>query len=70
MGVKIDRRLRLTTLPPSMSRMSEMCEPQPLANLRVSTVCTGITLPLPFTNFENTLRTSLIIIYCCGASFQ
>jgi hypothetical protein len=27
--------------------LAAICEPQPLATLRASTTCTGITLPLP-----------------------
>jgi hypothetical protein len=40
LGVKNGRRVGLTTLPPCL----KMWEPQPLANLRASMACTGITL--------------------------
>jgi hypothetical protein len=53
------RRVRLTTLPPSMSRCLKMWEPQPLATLRASKACTGITLPLPL---RTTCPVHLILI--------
>jgi hypothetical protein len=31
----------------------KMWEPQPLATLRASTACTGITLPLPYLTYKN-----------------
>jgi hypothetical protein len=45
MGSKSGRRVGLTTLPPSVCRMSENVEPQPLATQRASMACTRITLP-------------------------
>jgi hypothetical protein len=44
-GVKSGQRVGLTTLPPSVSQISKMWETQPLATLKASTACTGITLP-------------------------
>jgi hypothetical protein len=52
LGVKSGRHVGLTTLSPSMSPMSEMWEPQPLATLRASVACTGIVLPLPYVTYN------------------
>jgi hypothetical protein len=49
-GGKKRPRVGLTTLPPSVSRMSKIWKLQPLATLRASTTCTGIILPLRLYN--------------------
>jgi hypothetical protein len=44
-GVKSGRRVELTTLPPSMNRMSENVEASTSRNPMGLTACAGITLP-------------------------
>jgi hypothetical protein len=59
-GDKSGRRIGLTTLQPSVSRMSENVGTSTSRNPKASTACLGITLPLPV----KTRKCSFVI--CAG----